>query len=236
MATERAQQRQQVVGSRDRTSTKSETPVSNGRYLREDPMLPKRPLLLTITAALVFTAEPSSLRSATHSQAAAVRLTFTPEADSFASATRAYQELWSTEGARILRAMQDVAGLRFRDSVIHVVIYEGVSWSGYRGTPMKLRASYPPDTKKATLVHELGHRLMTDMYRQSEEEHPALFLWLYDVWVALYGEEFAKREVEVEKRRRGPYPKAWDDALALTAAERAARWRAIVAERRPASR
>jgi hypothetical protein len=61
------------------------------------------------------------------------------------------------------------------------------------------RASYPPDTKKATLVH-------------------------------------ADAQVEVEKRRRGRYPKAWNDALALSAAERAARWRAIVAERLPTRR
>jgi hypothetical protein len=77
---------------------------------------------------------------------------------------------------------------------------------------------------------------MADMYRRDEEEHAPLFLWLYDVWVALYGEEFAKREVDVEKRRRGPYPKAWDEALALSSAERAAKWRAIVAERRPTAR
>jgi hypothetical protein len=185
-------------------------------------------LVLLVTAGLTLT--PTAQPSRT------VRLVFTPEADSFATATRAYQELWNAEGTRILRAMQDVAGLEFRDSLINVIVYEGVSWSGYRESPMRMRASYPPETKKATLVHELGHRLMADMFRQNEEEHPALFLWLYDVWVLLYGEEFAKREVEVEKRRRGPYPKAWDDALALSRAERATRWRAIVAERRPERR
>jgi hypothetical protein len=180
-------------------------------------------LLVTAGLTLTLTAQPSRT----------VRLTFTPEADSFATATRAYQELWNADGARILGAMQDVAGLQFRDSLINVIVYEGVSWSGYRDSPMKLRASYPADTKKATLVHELGHRLMADMFRQSEEEHPALFLWLYDAWVTLYGDDFAQREVEVEKRRRGPYPKAWDDALALSRAERATKWRAIVADRRP---
>ncbi len=101
---------------------------------------------------------------------------------------------------------------------------------------MRMRASYPPDTKKATLVHELGHRLQSGFFRRDEEEHGPLFLWLYDVWVQLYGREFADAQVEVEKRRRGPYPKAWDDALALTAAERASQWRAIVAERLPTRR
>jgi hypothetical protein len=109
--------------------------------------------------------------------------------------------------------------------------------SGYRDiTPMRMRASYPPDTKKATLIHELGHRLQSGFFRRDEEEHGPLFLWLYDTWVQLYGREFADAQVEIEKRRRGPYPKAWDDALALSAAERAARWRAIVAERLPTRR
>jgi hypothetical protein len=193
-------------------------------------------LRLTLVLTLALSTETSNLLFAPWRQGTSVRLVFTAEADSFAAATRAYPELWNAQGPRVLRTMQEVAGLRFRDSVIHVVVYEGVSWSGYRDTPMRLRASYPPDTKKATLVHELGHRLMADMYRRDEEEHAPLFLWLYDVWVALYGEEFAKREVDVEKRRRGPYPKAWDEALALSSAERAAKWRAIVAERRPTAR
>ena len=34
----------------------------------------------------------------------------------------------------------------------------------------------------------------------------------------------------------GPYPKAWDEAMALTAAQRAERWRALVAERLPTRR
>jgi hypothetical protein len=111
-----------------------------------------------------------------------------------------------------------------------------VSFSGYRDRPMRMRASYPPDTKKATLIHELGHRLQSGLFKRDEEEHGPLFLWLNDVWVELYGREFADAQVEVEKRRRGPYPKAWDDALALSPAERASRWRAIVAERLPTRR
>jgi hypothetical protein len=101
---------------------------------------------------------------------------------------------------------------------------------------MRMRASYPPDTKRATLAHELGHRLQSGLFRREEEEHGPLFLWLYDAWVALWGREFADAQVAVERRRGGPYPKAWDDALALTPAERAARWRALVAERLPTRR
>ncbi|MFN2566668.1 MAG: hypothetical protein ABR499_16855 [Gemmatimonadaceae bacterium] len=160
-----------------------------------------------------------------------------PQSDTFAAAAREYEELWATEGDRIVRAMELVSGLTFRDSAVTAIVYEAVSFSGYRETtPMRMRASYPPDTKKATLIHELGHRLQSGLFRREEEEHGPLFLWLYDVWVQLYGREFADAQVEVEKRRRGPYPKAWADALALMPTERAAGWRALVSERMPTRR
>jgi len=166
-----------------------------------------------------------------------LRLTFVPQSDSFAAAAREYERIWAEDGARVVRAMEAAAGLRFRDTAVRVIVFEGVSESGYRdAVPMRMRASYPPDTKRATLVHELGHRLQEGFFRRDEEEHGPLFLWLYDAWVALYGREFADAQVAVERRRRGPYPKAWDDALALSAADRAARWRAIVAERMPTRR
>jgi hypothetical protein len=164
------------------------------------------------------------------------RLTFVAESDSFAAAAREYTELWAAEGGRIVRTMESVSGLTVRDTAVTVIVYEGISNSGYRDVPMRMRASYAPDTKKATLIHELGHRLQQGLFRREEEEHGPLFLWLYDVWVDLYGREFADAQVAIERRRRGPYPKAWDEALALTRDERASRWRAIVAERLPTRR
>lgn len=167
---------------------------------------------------------------------APVRLTVVAQADSFTNAARAYQEIWDADGARIIAAMERISGLRFAsreyaDTVIVARVTEAVSMSGYRDTPMTLRASYPTDTKKATLIHELGHRLQSNLFRQNEQSHPYLFLWLYDTWVALYGQPFADEQVAVERARRGPYPAAWDFALGMSAAERASRWRAIVAER-----
>ena len=178
----------------------------------------------------------SSAPRAQAESASRLRLTFVPESPTFADAARAYEQLWAAEGERIVRAMESVSGLTSRDTAVTAIVYEGVSFSGYRDTPMRMRASYSSDTKKATLIHELGHRLQSGLFRREEEEHGPLFLWLYDVWVQLYGREFADAQVEIEKRRRGPYPKAWDEALALTAAERASRWRAIVAERLPTRR
>jgi hypothetical protein len=155
-----------------------------------------------------------------------------PESETFAAAVGEYERIWATDAARIVRTMQDVAGLAFTDTAITAIVFEGVSSSGFRDTPMRLRASYPFDTKRATLIHELGHRLQSPLFRRQDEEHGPLFLWLYDVWVALYGKEFADAQVLVEKRRRGPYPRAWDEALALSPRERAERWKAIVANQR----
>jgi hypothetical protein len=160
------------------------------------------------------------------------RLEFVPESETYAAAVGEYERIWATDAARIVRTMQDVSGLTFTDTAITAIVFEGVRSSGFRDTPMRLRASYPLDTKKATLIHELGHRLQSPLFRRQDEEHGPLFLWLYDVWVALYGKEFADAQVLVEKRRRGPYPRAWDEALALSPGERAERWEAIVADQR----
>jgi hypothetical protein len=170
-----------------------------------------------------------------------VRITFVPQSDSFAAAAREYEQLWAAEGQRIVAAMERVSGLGFvspayADTAIVANVLERASNSGYRSTPMQLRASYPFDTKRATLVHELGHRLQSGLFRREEEEHGPLFLWVYDTWVVLWGQQFADAQVLVERARGGPYPKAWDDALALDAAQRASRWRALRDERLPTRR
>jgi hypothetical protein len=99
--------------------------------------------------------------------------------------------------------------------------------------PMQLRASYPANTKKATLVHELGHRLITDLVGDVEQ-HPTLFLFLYDTWVDLWGKEFADAEVIVESGRRGlyDYEGAWKVALGMTRQERAAEFKELLDARR----
>jgi hypothetical protein len=150
------------------------------------------------------------------------------ESDSFAAAATEYTAIWRREGPRIIEAMERVSRIRFdsppyADTAIRAIVFEGVSYSGYRERPMRLRASYPEPTKRATLVHELGHRLQVGV-AGAEDEHEVLFLWLYDVWVTLWGKQFADEQVLVEKARRGPYPRAWDAVLALSATERAAKF------------
>ncbi|MEX2281126.1 MAG: hypothetical protein WEE89_01435 [Gemmatimonadota bacterium] len=160
-----------------------------------------------------------------------VRVTFTAQSDSFTAAAREYTAIWSREGTRIIAAMEQATGIRFdsppyADTAISAVVFEGVSNSGYRERPMMMRASYPEATKRATLVHELGHRLQIGV-AGDEDEHEVLFLWIYDVWTTLWGKQFADEQVIVERARRGPYPRAWDAALALNASERAAKFRRL---------
>ncbi|MGH8436987.1 MAG: hypothetical protein ACRERX_21570 [Pseudomonas sp.] len=165
-----------------------------------------------------------------------MRVTFTAQLDSFATATSEYTALWNREGARIIAAMEQATGIRFAeppyaDTAIAAVVFEGVSNSGYRERPMMMRASYPEPTKRATLVHELGHRLQIGV-AGDVDEHEVLFYWIYDVWVTLWGKQFADEQVLVEKARRGPYPRAWDAALALSPSERAAKFRQLLNRKR----
>ncbi len=97
---------------------------------------------------------------------------------------------------------------------------------------MKSRASYPSEIKKATLIHELGHRLNAKIRNRPNgiDEHRVLFLYLYDVWTRLYGKSFADHAVEVEKQRKGiyDYETAWKWALSMSGQKRASKLREII--------
>jgi len=159
-----------------------------------------------------------------------VKVSFSPESERFAQAAREYQAIWNSEGKRIVEAMESVSGLKFTDKEVHTIVFEGTSFSGNGNDPMKLRASYPTDVKKATLIHELGHRLIADVPQTKEmDEHRVLFLVLYDIWEKLYGKDFADKAVEVEKARKGlyDYESAWKWALSMSKEERAAKFKAL---------
>ena len=169
-----------------------------------------------------------------------VHITFAAP-DSLESAAEEYRRIWAAEGDRMVEAMERTTGLRFvhehyADTNIRANVIERASNSGYRDSPMTMRASYPADTKRATLMHELGHRLMGGLFRREEEEHDFLFLWLYDAWSLLYGSAFADAQVAIEKRRGQRYVDAWNSALASDSAGRARRWREIRDERLPTRR
>ena len=95
---------------------------------------------------------------------------------------------------------------------------------------MRLRASYPAEVKKGTLIHELAHRMLGRVKPTDDiDEHRKIFLVLYDIWVALYGKEFADRNVAVESSRKGlyDYESAWKWTLAMSAEERAAKFKTL---------
>lgn len=171
------------------------------------------------------------LAAAVTSEAQRVKINFTPESERFAEATKEYQALWKAEGDPIVKTLESVSGLKFTETEFGTIVFEGISRSGRPGgSPMKIRASYSPDTKKATLIHEIGHRHIAQLEKRPADidEHRVLFLILYDVWEKLYGKKFADEQVEIEKERRGIYPEAWQWALSMNKKERARKFEEIV--------
>ena len=153
-----------------------------------------------------------------------IKIRFIPifEDDEFIDAVNEYTQIWDAEGTKILDVFKKITNLSFIENRIAVVVYEGISFSGR--TPndvMKLRASYDADTKKGTLIHELSHRLLFNIKnRVEEDEHKTIYLFLFDVWVELYGEDFAKKMVQIEMNRGENYMSAWNYALSLTNTQR----------------
>jgi hypothetical protein len=179
--------------------------------------------------ALLCVAGIPAAHAADHPQ-----IDFQPESPRYAAAAEEYQAIWRAEGDRITSALEDATGLRMEPGPIRAIVYGGISNSGYRQwVPMRMRASYPPDTKRATLVHELAHRLISGYVGKNEDDHPVIFLFVYDVWVKLWGREFADEQVEVEGQRTGryDYAGAWRTALALGPEIRAQRWSDFLARR-----
>jgi hypothetical protein len=142
----------------------------------------------------------------------------------FDAAADEYRQIWAAEGTRVIQAMEKISKLEFPEKNVKVEVYEGTSFSGRGDGPMRLRASYTADVKKGTLVHELGHRMIAQLKKRPMEldEHKLLFLYLYDLYVDLYGKEFADAQVAFGKTLKGlyDYESAWNWALAMTREER----------------
>ena len=164
--------------------------------------------------------------------AAAPPVSVIPVAPAFAPAADEYRRLWQSEGAAIVASMERVTGLAFPASRIDAIVSEGRPMTAYDGRTIRRRASYSPAYKKATLVHELGHRLALALPRGSGlDDHRLLYLFLYDVWTDLYGRDFADRMAAIERRIGPAYESAWACALAMTREERQARLARLAALR-----
>ena len=161
-----------------------------------------------------------------------VQIKFYPDCDKTESleAVNEYQGIWDKEGERIINAIEARSGLKFVENYINAIVFEGVSHS----EPLSLRASYTYEVKKGTIVHELLHRLLSgnkvipvaeNKREQALVSHKQLNLILYDIWAELYGEEFAKNNVEVEADRADVYKEAWKWALSFEKVERSEKFK-----------
>jgi hypothetical protein len=162
--------------------------------------------------------------------AAAPPVSFAPAEPRFAQAADQYRRIWDAEGTRIVAALEAATGLVFPPAPIEAIVHDGPPMTAYDGRTIRLRPGYSDDYRKATLVHELGHRLSFLLPRTAElDDHRILYLFLYDVWTDLYGPDFADRMVAIERRIPGryDYDAAWTWALAMTREERQARLRAL---------
>lgn len=165
--------------------------------------------------------------------AAAPPVSFFPVSPEYSEAADEYRRLWQTEGPRIVAAMEMATGLAFPSSRVDAIVSEGRPMASFDGRLIRLRASYSLVYKKATLAHEIGHRLAFTLPRGSGlDDHRLLYLFLYDVWTDLYGRDFADRMVSIERRIGPAYEAAWTWALAMTREERQARLAALRARPR----
>jgi hypothetical protein len=75
-----------------------------------------------------------------------MKISFHPfyENSKLIEATGIYQNIWNSEGEKIVKVIECCTGLKFTQKNINAIVFEGVSQSD----PLALRASYDEDTKK----------------------------------------------------------------------------------------
>jgi len=162
-------------------------------------------------------------------------VSFVPVQPRFARAAADYAHIWESDGPRIAASLEAVSGLHFPEAGIEAIVSNARPMTSYDGRLIRLRADYSPDYKKATLVHELGHRLaLTLPGGGGLDDHRLLYLFLYDAWTDLEGRDFADRMVAIERRIPGgyDYDSAWSWALSQTRAQRQERLAALRASAR----
>jgi len=166
--------------------------------------------------------------------AAAPPLTFTPVKPEFADSAEVYEDRWEAEGERIVAALEMASGARFPATPIEVLVRDGAPMTSFDGRTIRLRANYPVNVWRATMSHELGHRLAQAMPRVAGiDDHRMLYLFYYDALTDLYGPAFADRVVAAERQFEDAYDydAAWRWALSMTRTDRQAMLRRIRAGR-----
>ena len=165
--------------------------------------------------------------------AAAPPLSFVPLNPSFTAGAEEYRLLWESDGARIVAALEAYAGVEFPLQPVEILVRDGPPMTSYDGRTIRLRANCSARCKLGTFTHELGHRLALELPRTAEiDDHRLLYLFLYDAWIELYGQDFADRMVSLERRIPGvyDYDAAWTWALSMSREQRQARLRELRAQ------
>ncbi|MDX1563502.1 MAG: hypothetical protein R3305_11280, partial [Gammaproteobacteria bacterium] len=160
-------------------------------------------------------------------------VSFVPATAAHGYAARAYQAIWDEFGAAIVAALEARTCLRFAEPSVAAIVADATSNSGGPEHPMRLRATYAPELKRSTLVHELGHRHLWQLEERLEEVdgHQTLYLILDLVWEDVWGKEFAEDRIrdESEWRSNYDYAEAWSWARSLEPRQRAELWQELLA-------
>lgn len=161
-------------------------------------------------------------------------INFYPESNNpiFEKAAKEYATIWKEEGDKIVTAIEKISKLKFKEKIVNALTYGEISYS----LPLQLQSNISLEHKKGTLVHELCHRLIVGndirlnvSYEDKNwnlEVHKHADLILYDIFIELYGENFARKEIEYEislwtGKDVSPYKIAWDWATSMTKEQRA---------------
>jgi hypothetical protein len=155
-------------------------------------------------------------------------LEFMPATPTHRNAAGIYAAIWDEFGDRIVLALEARTCLPFSEPRVSAMVDDATSHSAGPEHPMQLRATYPLGVKRATLVHELGHRHLWQLEERPDDidSHQLLYLILDRVWADVWGEDFAASRIRDESawRNRYDYAEAWSWAAALDADERDTLW------------
>lgn len=154
-----------------------------------------------------------------------------PEDLGLVLAAYGYAKCWDEQGQKIVNTFQLLTEMQFKQRHITAIIVKGErSKAGKTGEHMKLSECYRiPENKLVHLSHELAHRLLggnkvwtsDSSKRWRYDEHLRIYLFLYDTWSDLYGEDFAAAAVAYEcQDSANYYKKAWNAALSMSREER----------------
>ena len=161
-----------------------------------------------------------------------VELDFFAETAAHTYAVHAYEAIWDEHGQHIVAALEARTCMPFAETEVSALIADRVSHSGGPEHPMRLRASYAPEVKQSTLVHELGHRHLWQLTERLEDVdgHRTLYLVLDLVWADVWGEQFAEDRIRGESDwlANYDYAAAWTWVRSLSPRKRGRLWNQLL--------